>query len=209
MLAAIAIAVATVDVAAVTLTVRAAPTIPDRVVAEALGEAAAIWQPTGVALVWRIADTDESDAAPDSDSGSMPAGVELRVHFDDGSSTERNFTAPLGSIVFDAHGAQRDVHLSYANALWLLRDLYGDGCVNRMTIVERRTRLSRALGRALAHEVGHYLFASKEHTSDGLMKARQLAGELFGPSRHAFEITDAQRSDALSHLQRTERLARH
>lgn len=32
--------------------------------------------------------------------------------------------------------------------------------------------LERALGRAVAHEIGHYLFRSRTHTPNGLMKAR-------------------------------------
>ena len=41
--------------------------------------------------------------------------------------------------------------------------------------------LARAMGRALAHEMGHYLLASKEHTKNGLMQAHRTATEFFGP----------------------------
>jgi hypothetical protein len=50
------------------------------------------------------------------------------------------------------------------------------------------TFLGRALGRALAHEIGHYLLGTREHTADGLMRAQftprdlleDVAGRLYG-----------------------------
>ncbi len=38
--------------------------------------------------------------------------------------------------------------------------------------------LTRALGRALAHEIGHYLLGTSRHTARGLMRARFLPREL-------------------------------
>ena len=38
--------------------------------------------------------------------------------------------------------------------------------------------LSRALGRALAHEIGHYLLGTSRHTARGLMRAHFLPSEL-------------------------------
>ena len=45
------------------------------------------------------------------------------------------------------------------------------GIVEQMPQSQRETLLARAMGRALAHELGHYLLASKVHTEHGLMKA--------------------------------------
>ena len=49
------------------------------------------------------------------------------------------------------------------------------------------------MGRALAHELGHYLLASKVHTRGGLMKAVLTALELFTPDASGFRIEPAQR----------------
>jgi len=207
MFLALAIAVASLEPASaaavstsVTATVRAASTIPDRLVDEALQEAAAIWQLNGVTLVWRTGE--------DGATGSAPSGVAFRVTFDDRAGTSGEYAATLGSIVFVNGVPLPDIRLSYANALELLRSLYGNGQLSQMTTIERRMHLSRALGRALAHEVGHYLLASPDHTSQGLMKARQIATDLFGPSRRRFELTDAQRCHALAHVQSAEHVAR-
>ena len=78
--------------------------------------------------------------------------------------------------------------------------------MNQMTIVQRRTFLARALGRALAHEIGHYLLGSKQHTARGLMKARQTAVDLFGFDRSRLDLTVAERSAALTRLAEAGRL---
>jgi hypothetical protein len=49
------------------------------------------------------------------------------------------------------------------------------------------------MGRALAHELGHYLLASKVHTPHGLMKATLTAVELFAPDASDFRLEPAQR----------------
>ena len=67
------------------------------------------------------------------------------------------------------------------------------GIVAQMPIAQRETLLARAMGRALAHELGHYLLASKAHTERGLMKAIPTAVELFMPDSRPFRIDPAQR----------------
>jgi hypothetical protein len=49
--------------------------------------------------------------------------------------------------------------------------------------------IARALGRALAHEIGHYLLRSPHHASAGLMRARQKGSALGSPSDHPFALT--------------------
>jgi hypothetical protein len=191
----LALAVASLDIATVSATVRAAPTISDRLVEEALQEADAIWRSNGVAVLWQ---TSEDTA------GSTEAS--LSVMFDDGKSTLKDSVGTLGTIVFAGGVPLPYIRLSYSNALELLRERYG-GALNQMTLAERRRHVSRALGRALAHELGHYMLASREHTAHGLMKALQTTGDLFGPSRRPFELTDAQRSEVLGRLRSGELLA--
>jgi hypothetical protein len=45
------------------------------------------------------------------------------------------------------------------------------------------------LGRALAHEIGHFLLRSRRHSAAGLMRARQSAYDLVSADRHAFTLT--------------------
>jgi hypothetical protein len=54
--------------------------------------------------------------------------------------------------------------------------------------------IARALGRALAHELGHFVLRSPHHMSSGLMRARQHASALAEPSRKAFMLTEPDRA---------------
>jgi len=54
----------------------------------------------------------------------------------------------------------------------------------------------RVLGRALAHEIGHYLLRSRQHSALGLMRARQSTVDLVGLDRRHFMLS----SDELRRL---------
>ena len=54
----------------------------------------------------------------------------------------------------------------------------------------REELLGRALGRVLAHEIGHYLLVWRAHTPDGLMRAAFRGEVLIQPGRRAFELSD-------------------
>jgi hypothetical protein len=82
----------------------------------------------------------------------------------------------------------------------LVTEWYGATFANQMTIYEREILLGRSLGRALAHEVGHYLFRSKAHTKTGLMRAHQKASDFFNPSAARFEVDAAQMALIASRL---------
>ena len=204
----LALAAASIAASPVIVTVHAAPNISPLLVKAALEEAAAVWRSGGITLVWH-AEQDESTAvSAAADRRWTPIGSAVRVFFDDGPNTVKDNAGTIGWIVFNEFDMPLpDIHLSHANAVEIMRGTYTDGRIGQMTIAERRTCLSRALGRALAHELGHYLFGSKQHTPGGLMKGRQTAGDLFGPARKVFDLTREQRSDALARLGAAERLA--
>jgi hypothetical protein len=64
--------------------------------------------------------------------------------------------------------------------------------------------LQRAVARALAHEVGHYLLRSSAHTGSGLMRASFTVDEIMD-SRSAFERIDA---ESVAHLRQQGLVAR-
>jgi len=49
--------------------------------------------------------------------------------------------------------------------------------------------MARALGRAAAHEIGHYLLASKAHESTGLMRAQFATADLMERSPRNFRLS--------------------
>jgi len=192
----------------ISVSVRATPNIPRALIAQTLDEASAIWRTADVAFAWEIADVIDGGSRERAGppSASCPS---LCVTLDEDAGPERGTSLAIGWIVFDDAGAPtRNIHLSFANAMALIRAAEGVGAVSRMTVLEVRTLISRALGRALAHELGHYLLASKTHAAAGLMRASQSASEFLGPQRDAFAIDPALRSHVSAQLTSTNSFAR-
>ena len=177
---------ATLAALVITLTIQ--PEVPLTTAERALAEADAIWHPAGVSLIWNRAVIRQ------------PASVHVVIGTARGTNTGDADPA-LGWIVFEAGQPQPEIYVSYVNAVTLLARSAGVvGLSQAMPILQRETYLGRALGRALAHELGHYLLAAATHTPRGLMKARPTAYELFSPSRGAFAVTAAERDRAQSRL---------
>ena len=171
--------------------VHAAPTIPRAVVTMTIDEASAIYRASGLRLAWVL------------DEGSD--GVQVTI--DDSEGMVRDGDMAMGWINFASGVAQPRIHLSYGNALTLIQQSEGAAAMIRMTILERNTMLSRALGRALAHELGHYLLGSKDHAGHGLMRARRTAADFFGPLHDTFDITPAQQAIISARLANAETIA--
>jgi hypothetical protein len=164
------------------VTVTAADDLPAGLVDRVLAEASAIWRQAGVTFAWRV------DAR-------RPATA-LRVTIGHGSGrTPSNDVLPLAWILFDTDTApERDIYVSYDNVVLLMRRSQGVvGRVEDMPPAKMVVLLSRALGRALAHEIGHYLLASKVHTASGLMQTRRSVSELFSLYTSRFTLDATQR----------------
>jgi len=152
-------------------------------------ETDAIWRDAGVVIVWRA-----SGAAPD-----------LRVVFDDRPPEPRDGRSmALGWLVFDGDDVPAPtIHLSYTNTRRLLDQAYAtDRLIDVTRPWQRDALIARALGRALAHELGHYLLGSKQHTEKGLMRGNRLAVEMFLPGRSPFAIDRSLRDRAASRVAR-------
>jgi hypothetical protein len=160
------------------VTVLVAPDVPATLVPHILEEADAIWRPA-LRFVWQ---------------GDARLPTALRLVIDNARGAPMDAETPLGWVVFYDARPEPEIHLSYANALALLqasRPIVGG--TELMPVLQRDTLLGYAMGRALAHELGHYLFASKAHTPRGLMQTRRGAAELFSRDRSHFQIDDAQK----------------
>jgi hypothetical protein len=49
--------------------------------------------------------------------------------------------------------------------------------------------VGRALGRALAHEIGHFLLRTRQHSPTGLMQAMHSISALIGTDRRPFVLS--------------------
>ena len=182
------------------VTVTLAAEVSPSLVRSIVGEADAIWRPSGVTFVWQAA-APIAAAAHLRETGPYVPNT-LYVVIGENRGAGRDGQRPLGWIVFD-DGANPDqqIYLSHANALAMMEEAQGVvGIVGQMPPMQRETLLARAMGRALAHELGHYLLASKVHTQRGLMKPIMTAVELFMPDARALRIDPAQRRTVVARL---------
>jgi hypothetical protein len=144
----------------------------------ALKEAALIWAAHGVDVGAAKADDRESVNA-----------VSLTVTF--GNTPGRGMAAAsLGSIQF-VNGVPEPAIVLYPNAIGALVSAMPSATffVNSPGAI-RDFILGRVLGRALAHEIGHFLLRSLHHSTVGLMRAFQPTADLVDPDRRHFGLSD-------------------
>jgi len=160
--------------------VTAAVDISRSLVSATLREADAVWRAAGFKFIW--------------ERGAHLTTAGLRVVIGGGVSSNDRLM-PLAWIGFDPDGAPTSLlYVSHANALtFMANSRLTVGSIDGMTILQRETYLARAMGRALAHEIGHYLLASRQHTNKGLMMAVHSAAEFFSTDRRAFTIDAVER----------------
>jgi hypothetical protein len=188
----------------VIVTVNIVSAISPALVARILSEAGDIWRVAGFLLVWDRRFTGDASSsavhvasAPDT----TPSRLRVVIGGDQGDRMDDPSVKPLGWIRFEAGSPLHDIYLSYANATSLLESSQGVvGQISTKTVAEREVLLGRAMGRALAHEIGHYLLASKVHTAKGLMQAKRNAAELFAPPRKGFQLQAEQRRHIAARL---------
>jgi hypothetical protein len=191
--------------------VAAAPDITPTLVTALLAETDAVWRGTGISFLWQrdsLAGVASISAAarlasvqgrPESPSFG-PSTLHVTIGHDKHHVVEAHL--PLGWIVFDDPTTpQQEISVSYDNAMTLLERSSGVvGVMATMPRLQRETLLARAMGRALAHELGHYLSASKAHSKAGLMRAVQTAFELFSNERSQFRVTRPDRERMLARI---------
>ena len=178
-----------------------AANISATLLARVLDETDAIWRASGFTFVWRRAAREVGPSARTSGAGPYPPSG-LRVMIGNDAGVSQDLRTPLGWIKFDdEHTPLPEIYVSYENACRLMEDAREVvGVISQMTRTQRDLLLGRAMGRALAHEMGHYLLASKVHTPRGLMRASRTASEFFSTEHRGFQIDPAQRGAIAARL---------
>jgi len=134
-----------------------------------------IWAPYRIAVAW-------SSKAPDDDA----RDILVRVVF---QQTPRTADEParLAWIPFLDGDVPRDVvYAAPGRALQVMNQ--------RRRLIEKPRLLQeaivgQAIGRSVAHEIGHFLTASAAHAETGLMRAVFSQAELAAPGLSAFTLT--------------------
>ncbi len=138
-------------------------------------ETESIWRPYGVQVEWVDSHADTIEA----DGFSVEAIIDRRNDLP--ADLDR---AVLGraSVPKDAVGAG-PIRVSFdATERMLLRRSASGPFVGERD-------MGRALGRVLAHEIGHVLLAVRQHDRAGLMRAVFTPAELGAPDRESFRLT--------------------
>jgi len=105
----------------------------------------------------------------------------------------------LGSIMF-LDDVPEPAIVMYPNAILDLVSNTTVGSYDRpLPAALRDVVHGRVLGRALAHEIGHFLLRSRGHSPYGLMRAHQPVGDLVSPDRHRFTLS----AEEVTHLAAT------
>ena len=186
------------------ITVHAASTISSNLLTFMLREADEIWRRAGITFVWQVTPLP---TAPYLRAIALapyrPSTV--RVIVDDEIGRRAESGVPIGWVIFDdPHAPEPDLHVSRANARRLLATAPSVvGRLDEMPRLQEEILLGRAMGRALAHEMGHYLLASKAHTGRGVMQATLSAWEFFSAAHADLGLGPAERNAAAERIAAT------
>jgi hypothetical protein len=139
-----------------------------------VNETSAIWRGYGVELHW--SDDDE------------PAVLDLEVDLVRHTTPRIGARAAsvLGRTALDPSGGVRGPIVVLIDSV---ESLIEDAPLHGSNVVLREQELGRALGRVLAHELGHVLLGMPTyHDTDGLMRPSFLADDLTRPDRARFQL---------------------
>jgi hypothetical protein len=154
------------------------PPMPSRLEGSAMEEVTRIWAPYGV-------DVHVSSPTAAGREGAVKLTVVLAE-----LSGRRTATDVLGSIRFLDDVPEPGI-VMYPNEIHRLVStgrLY-DRNEREWPAAFRHLILGRVLGRALAHEIGHFLLRSPHHSRVGLMRSEQALPDLVAPDRHLFVLS--------------------
>jgi hypothetical protein len=154
------------------------PPMPRKLEASVIEEIALIWAAYGVG----VQTSSASDVRRDS-------AVRLAVMLADRPDA-RVAPEALGSIVF-VDDVPKPTIAMYPT---VIAELVAKATLNgsyshEWPVAFHDVIVARVLGRALAHEIGHFLLRSRNHSAVGLMQASQSLRDLIAPNRERFVLS--------------------
>jgi hypothetical protein len=167
------------------------PSFSPAVARIAVAEAAGIWMPYGVAIDlagpcgWTADESTVLNVAPDGNR------TTLRGPSAPGAG---RWQRPLGAITFAPDGTPAPtITVFVADLIELVSRAHVLGAdEGRWPRKLHDLIVGRVLGRVLAHEIGHFLLRTRQHTAVGLMRSLQPASDLIEPSRRTFTLSQAE-----------------
>jgi hypothetical protein len=160
----------------VTVRVRVEHSIAARVPMRDLqDETESLWRPYGVQLEWLAASAPLDEAAG--------FAIDVRLERFDLSP----WAAILGNAMMGVNHTHGPIRVSYEAAARVLAA--GSLARTSTTRIVTDREMARALGRVLAHEIGHVLLAAPYHDATGLMRANFSASDLAALNRSPFQLS--------------------
>jgi hypothetical protein len=151
------------------------------------GEAARIWARGGVTVRWVAPADVPFDAAPGSWLLVRCAGGDGRKAVPDAK-----VVIPIAAIRFVGSLPTNTIAVDIDNAHTLMaRESRHSRDPRGRFAAFLDVGLGRMLGRAVAHEIGHFLSQSGAHTTTGLMRATHTVAALTGASLGPFKVDNA------------------
>lgn len=162
--------------------------VPAEMLDRAMHEADAIWRSAGVTIEWR------------RDGALSPSSINVWVVDERGRADGADLAVAWIDVVDNR--PVPDVYLSVPSAV----ELFGKARYIPRELepvpAARNVVIGRALGRALAHEIGHFLLGSRAHEKGGVMATERRPWELFAPDRTPFLVSAAERRKLVEALAR-------
>jgi hypothetical protein len=160
------------EILRVTVHLHVAKAIASRVIRRDIeDEAESLWKPYGVRLVW--GDTPD----PGEETAFALEAIVERPPIS-------NWVAVLGHTSFGLDPPRKPIRVSFDQTERVLASRAASWPWN---VHDRK--MARALGRVLAHEIGHVLLAVPSHDRVGLMRASFDPAELADPNPAPFRLT--------------------
>jgi hypothetical protein len=164
--------------------------------AEMMRETSEVWLAAGVDVRWsklHAAGTAEAEDVPTADSSHPQMIVIVRPDMPDVLTPVPSTVRVMASILFVGNRPTTLIAAYPAEVQRLLETVRMDArAVSERPAALGQRLMGRVLGRAIAHELGHFLFGSADHAEIGLMRARHRLDDLTSPFRRAFRVVPAQ-----------------
>lgn len=168
--------------------------LTEAMIAPVQQEVVELWRPYGVDIVWEEM-WNEGDPRSKPDLFVFFVNRELEA--------TRPGATPVAWILF-VDGTPRElinVSVSAARRLMSATPWHDERPIRLAPLSAQERLLGRMIGRALAHEIGHYLLASSRHAREGLMKPMITPDEFVKEGRkHLKLVQDDERALRTSRL---------
>jgi hypothetical protein len=173
--------------------VAAMPCLRDTLLERMKEETERIWSPLDVSIVWR----DPQVPATTVQDGGLVVMVEDAAY----PKWAVDHAALLAGVhPSDDACAEGLAHVWVRNVERYVAGVHRDGqSFSGFPKAFADVLLGRALGRALAHEIGHYLLGTAEHSTHGLMRASFAPQDLLEPAMpRLYGLSAQQRASLVS-----------